>query len=81
MLWRKQITLLSPQSWEDWNDAYYLKRYQEAKELGTVLALCFSSEREKYHHWRVFSHGASGVCVEFNAKKFLAGIHGKKGFR
>ncbi len=81
MLWRKQITLLSPQSWEDRNDAYYLERYQQEKKLGSVLALCFSGKRETFHHWRVFSHGSSGVCVEFNTKEFLTCLRGKPEFR
>ena len=57
MLWRKQITLLSPQSWEDRNDAYYLDRYQAERKLAAVLTLCFSAKSETFHHWRVFSHG------------------------
>ncbi|MDO8544588.1 MAG: hypothetical protein Q7S40_29455 [Opitutaceae bacterium] len=81
MLWRKQITLLSPNSWEDRNDAHYLERYQEEKELGSVLALCFSTKRETFHHWRVFSHGSGGVCIEFDAEEFLAGLRGKPEFR
>jgi hypothetical protein len=81
MLWRKQITLLSPQSWEDRNDAYYLERYQSKRKLAAVLALCFSTKTETFHHWRVFSHGSSGVCVEFGAREFLTAVQGKPGFR
>lgn len=77
MLWRRQIALLSPQSWEDRNDAYYLERYQQEKQLGSVLALCFSTKHETFHHWRVFSQGASGVCIEFRAETFLAGVRDK----
>lgn len=81
MLWRKQITLLSPQSWEDRNDAYYLERYQAEKKFGSVLALCFSTKGETFHHWRVFSHGSGGVCVEFNTGELLASVRGKPQFR
>lgn len=81
MLWRKQITLLSPQSWEDRNDAYYLERYQEERKLGSILALCFSTKQETFHHWRVFSEGLSGICVKFNAEEFLACMQGKPEFR
>lgn len=80
MLWRKKITLLSPHSWEDRNDAHYLERYQEEKELGAVLALCFSTKRETFHHWRVFSQGSGGVCIEFHAESFLASFRGKLEF-
>lgn len=81
MLWRKQITLLSPQSWDDRNDAYYLERYQAEKKLGSVLALCFSTKRETFHHWRVFSQGASGACIEFGAEQFLESVRDKAEFR
>jgi len=81
MLWRKQITMLSPQTWEDRNDAYYLECYQEVKELGAVLALCFSTKRETFHHWRVFSHGSSGVCIEFDGPAFLARALANPDFR
>jgi hypothetical protein len=81
MLWRKKITLLSPESWDDRNDAYYLERYQAERKLAAVLALCFSTKGETFHHWRVFSHGSSGVCIEFDAKKFLAPVGGDPQFR
>lgn len=81
MLWRKQIALLSPDSWEDRNDAYYLERYQQEKKLGAVLALCFSTKSETFHHWRVFSGGSSGVCVEFDGTQLLDQIHGAPGYR
>ena len=41
----KRLTLLSPTSWEDRNDAYYIERYKETKKLKTVLALCFTTKR------------------------------------
>lgn len=27
---------------------------------------------ETYHHWQVFSHGADGVCIEFDSEKLRA---------
>lgn len=75
------MTLISPQSWEDRNDAYYLERYQaEKKTCGTVLAVCFSLHTETFHHWRIFSSGASGVCIEFDKSELLKSFPGKKGF-
>lgn len=81
MLWRQEFTLLPPQSWEDRNDAYYLERYQEEQKLGSVLAVCFSTRRETFHHWRVFSHGSSGVCVKFDREELLESLNGKPAFR
>jgi hypothetical protein len=71
VLHNRHITLLSPNTWEDRNDAYYLERYQVKGKLGSVLAICFSLEKETFHHWRIFSHGSSGVCIEFDKLKLL----------
>ena len=71
MLSKKCITLLEPITWEDKNDAYYLEKYKQAKHLKTLLAYCFSTKRETFHHWKVFAAGSSGVCVEFRKAKLL----------
>jgi hypothetical protein len=55
---------LSPRTWDDKNDAYYLEVYRRRQQLGSVLALCFAESPETYHHWHVFA-GRSGVCLEF----------------
>ena len=66
LLQAKAITLLNPATWDDTNDAYFMAEYKRLKQAKTVLALCFAETAETYHHWRVFSHGADGVCLEFN---------------
>jgi hypothetical protein len=71
LLSTKQITLLNPKTWDDTNDAYYLAQYKQRRKLKTVLALCFSQVAETYHHWRVFSEGAAGVCVVFERNQLL----------
>lgn len=81
VLCRKRITLLSPDTWEDRNDAYYLERYRMEMKFRSVLAICFSDRREAFHHWRVFSHGSSGVCLEFDKEKLLQTFANKTGFR
>lgn len=80
ILVRQRITLLSPNSWEDRNDAYYLEQYKLKRKLKTVVALCFSQCRETFHHWKIFAGGAGGVCIEFDREKLLAGVRRKKGF-
>ena len=62
----RSLTLLSPSSWDDRNDAYYLTEYQRRIDARSVLALCFAEAPETYHHWRVFSPGSGGVCLEFD---------------
>ncbi|SEA82439.1 hypothetical protein SAMN05660420_03310 [Desulfuromusa kysingii] len=69
VLTNRELTLLDPSSWDDKNDSFFLSTYKEKKKLKSVLALCFTRESETYHHWRVFSSGASGVCVHFNASE------------
>lgn len=68
LLSHRKITLLDPTNWDDRNDAFFLAEYKRQKKANTVLALCFAEAPETYHHWRVFSHGCDGVCIEFDKK-------------
>ncbi len=81
MLVKKKITLLDPTIWEDRNDSYYVERYKDLQKLKTVLALCFSTKVETFHHWKVFAGNSSGVCIRFNHDKLLASLNGKPGIR
>jgi hypothetical protein len=72
LLRTKRITLLDPATWDDKNDAYFMEEYKRYKKAGTLLALCFSETSETYHHWRVFSHGSDGVCIEFDKDNLLS---------
>ena len=83
----QRITLLSPGTWEDRNDAYYLERYKEVKAFKSVLAVCFSLRKDTFHHWRIFSGGSAGVCIEFDMHQLLSQMpdrgfrHGKVKYR
>ena len=81
VLVRRRVTLLSPETWEDRNDAFYLERYREEKNLRTLVAICFSARGETFHHWKVFSSGSSGVCIEFDKNRLLKEFPSSKGFR
>jgi hypothetical protein len=81
MLKRGNITLLNPATWDDRNDAYFMSEYKRIKDAQTVLALCFTTASETYHHWRVFSHGGDGVCVEFEYEKLLWVFEDEVGIR
>ncbi len=61
----KKLTLLSPLTWDDKNDSNFMDAYARAKLLKTCVALCFCEKSDTYHHWKVFSPGSAGVCVEF----------------
>lgn len=77
----KQLTLLDPKTWDDKNDSHFMSLYKEKKKLKTVLALCFSQSPETYHHWRVFSHGPSGVCVVFDRVRLLEDLQAEPGIQ
>jgi hypothetical protein len=74
MLQSKSITLLSPSTWDDRNDRHFMNEYRHRKKLETVLALCFTSGDETYHHWRVFTDGSDGVCITFDRDKLVESL-------
>jgi len=74
MLLRRKITLLDPQSWEDRNDAFFMEQYKLRNGLKSVLAICFARGEETHHHWKCFSPGGDGVCIEFDKAKTVAGM-------
>ena len=67
----KEITLLSPKTWDDKNDSFYLDAYAKTKGLNAVYALCLTEASETYHHWKVFSSGSSGICFVFKKEALL----------
>ena len=71
LLVTKELTLLTPDSWDDKNDAFYLQQYKEKKKLKAVYAMCFTEANETYHHWRVFSGNNVGVCITFIFNTFM----------
>ena len=79
LLRTKKITFLDPATSDDRNDAFYLEQYKAHKRAKAVLALCFSQAEQRYHHWRIFSNGADGVCVEFDKTKLLLSFEGNTG--
>jgi hypothetical protein len=84
LLRKRALTLVSPDSWDDSNDSYYMTLYREKLNLGSVLAACFTEAEETYHHWRVFAGGTGGACIWFLGEKLRPilrkepGVRGKK---
>ncbi len=74
VLKKRAITLIDPSMWDDGNDTHYLTVYKEAKNLKSVLAVCFTQRGERYHHWRVFANGPSGVCITFDRSSLLKAV-------
>ena len=62
----KSLFLPEPQKWEDENDSEVLRIYSQKKGLTSLRALCFTSVNETIHHWKSFSWGASGCCIQFS---------------
>ena len=67
----KELCLLSPKTWDDRNDAYYVDLYAKRANHTAVYALCLTEASETYHHWKVFSPGSSGVCIEFDKEHLI----------
>ena len=81
MLQKKQITLLDPASWDDKNDSWFMQEFKDILGATTVLATCFAESDETYHHWRVFSSGSDGVCIEFDKAAVLSAFEGVQAIR
>jgi hypothetical protein len=77
----EELALLNPASWDDRNDSFYIEEYARRSGVKSVYALCLANCAETYHHWRVFSHGPGGACIQFNPEKFLAAIAQVDGVR
>ena len=71
ILQTRKLTLMNPGSWDDRNDSHFVQAYRERKGYGSVLALCLTEAAQTYHHWRVFTRGASGACLQFNKQRFV----------
>ncbi len=79
LLGQRSISLLSTKTWDDRNDAYFIEQYRERRRLALVAVVCFSTGPERFHHWKVFSNGTSGVCIEFDKSKLLRAFRGVEG--
>ena len=75
ILKNKEITLLDPSKWEDKNDSHYLLKYGERKGFKSLFVLCFTKASETSHHWKAFSHGSDGVCINIHAEPFMAHLN------
>jgi hypothetical protein len=70
LLRTEKIRLLSPALWADRNDAFFVDQYKKHTQLKSILLLCFTRGKEKFHHWQVFAEGRDGVRIEFKHNAF-----------
>lgn len=73
-LYTGKLALLDPATWDDRNDSFYIEEYARQSGAKSVYALCLADCAETYHHWRVFSYGSGGACIQFKREAFLAAI-------
>lgn len=72
----QRLVLLSPAKWDDTNDVEFMELYRAHAEAKSVLALCCAMASETYHHWRVFTQGMEGVCIEFEKAALETAVRG-----
>ena len=77
----EELALLNPASWDDRNDSFYIEEYARRSGVKSVYALCLADCAETYHHWRVFSQGSGGACIQFKREEFLTMISKVDGLR
>ncbi|HPB91368.1 MAG TPA: DUF2971 domain-containing protein [Rugosibacter sp.] len=70
-----ELPLLNPESWDDKNDSHFLTHYAKSNGFASIYALCLTESPETYHHWKVFTSGVNGVCIEFNKEKLLTHVN------
>lgn len=79
ILKNRELTLLPISSWDDKNDTYFVDLYRKYYDATGVFALCFTAAKETYHHWKVFTQGIEGVCLEFHKEPFIENLQKKRG--
>lgn len=79
ILQTQKITLLNPASWDDKNDAHFMAEYKRKIGAQTVLALCFTESKERFHHWKVFASGPDGVAVDIHRTSLVKKLRKVKG--
>ncbi len=75
------LVLLDPSSWDDKNDCYFIEIYKERLKRSSVQAACFTKASETYHHWRIFTQGSEGICIEFDRERLEGCLIGQDGIR
>jgi hypothetical protein len=71
-----RLVLRDPLSWEDKNDYFLIRQYLNEKNqandvVKNIFALCFTSEHNAYHFWKMYSTKTAGVCIRFSTEKIL----------
>lgn len=81
MLRTREITLLTPDKWDDGNDRHFMEVYKSNMKLNTLLAICLAADSDTYGHWRVFSPNVDGVCIVLQKNLLLESFRNVDGIR
>lgn len=77
---QEKLVLLNPSSWDDSNDTFFMDMYRRKLPERAVRALCCTMAKETYHHWKVFTSGIEGICIEFAREPLESAINQRAGF-
>ena len=66
-----RLAFLDPSKWEDGNDRRRLEEYRNLGGFNSIYACCLAECSETYHHWKIYSKGLNGVCVEFEKDELI----------
>jgi len=77
----KELALLSPKSWDDKNDSFFVDQYAKNHNFQSTYVLCLAESPETYHHWKIFTSGSNGVCIEFKKDELITHALKVKGLR
>jgi len=72
----KKLNLVSPETWRDRNDVYFMNLYRELQGGGKNFALCFTQGVEAHHFWDISAEGVGGVAIEFDGDSLLEAASG-----
>ncbi|QCL83328.1 DUF2971 domain-containing protein [Agrobacterium pusense] len=77
----REITLLTPEKWDDGNDRHFMQVYKDNMKLGSLLAICLAADSDTYGHWRVFSPNVDGVCIVLQKDLLIESFRNVSGIR
>lgn len=81
LLRTREITLLTPDKWDDGNDRHFMQVYKANMGLGSLLAICLAADSDTYGHWRVFSPNVDGVCIVLQKDLLIESFRNVSGIR
>ncbi len=77
----QRLNLGNTRFWEDRSEAAIFEKYCIQKKIKGVLALCFTQTPERYHHWKIYGEGVSGICIEFDKANLIDSVNRSKRLR